>query len=228
MRLFTFESPFVCLVLLFASASCELRICPLDQDREAMRIIDSEIMPIFHGQRLSMPASCPFHSSWDRMQVARQSRQLSQGRVRCAFCQRETTTLEQMSEHLMTHSDKISAESTRCFSDYCTILGCFGGRSSEKEWKLLLHRCRQIVSQCVPDRSSVVNALLLSSLCAKFGGVAVEKQDGKVVQILGIVFVGLIVVVFYVVVCMWRKESSFSDEMPRASWWTRAAKSKQS
>ncbi len=207
---------FVCLIPLLLG---EPRFCPMDADKDAFRIIESEIRSVFHSQRIPMPVSCPFHSSHDRMQTVRQCRQLVPGRVRCAFCQHEEASMQLMMEHMRrNHSKDVSEESTRCFSDYCDILGC--AKVAERDWKMSLFKCRQVVGQCVEDRTSVAYGLLLSNLCSKFDGITVEKQDGskRVLQILGLVFISLCVVVFYVIVCLWRTESKSSDEFQSKPW----------
>lgn len=201
------------------------RICPVELDREAARIIDLEINPVFHSHRLAMPLSCPFHSSHDRMQAVRLStKKIGPSRVRCSFCQKEFTSSELMELHLeQEHADKIPSSTSLCFSDYCPLLGCYGMKQPEAQWKALLHKCREMVRRCVPDQSSPVHSILVSNLCSPFAGVAREREDGSrfVLQVLGLVFVGLCVVVFYIVLCLWRRETSASDDLPRSSWWKR-------
>jgi hypothetical protein len=184
------------LFFLFLGFCCALdpRICPLDEDIAAARIIDAEINPVLQSHRLTAPLSCPFHPAHDRMLLVRQSRLIAPGRVRCAFCQKEVETKEMMSEHLIEHYNKIVSSSTRCYSDYCSVLGCVPAKESES--KSLLHKCRELVNLCVPDQKHPANEVLKTRLCSKFGGVVVEKEESSARVLKGTYFFVFVFVLF--------------------------------
>jgi hypothetical protein len=92
--------------------------------------------------------------------------------------------------------------------------------------KIELHKCKDIVASCAPDTTSELRAVLRKKFCSKLmtgegaGGPenAVASESMRVLKYLGLAFVVVVLVVFYILILLWRQESSFSDDLESSFW----------
>ncbi len=219
------EMGWLLVVLLVASgvaASSAPRMCPVELDSAAAKLIETEVVPVFRSHGASLPFSCPFHASHDRMALVRQSRAIGPARHRCAFCGGEEKTQESLLAHVLAnHTDRVSSSASSCFSDFCVMLGCAPLERAELRFEL--HKCQDVVASCVPEdkKNTDLRSALAKKFCARFvsssSGVGEEAggagESLAVLKYLGLAFGAVFLVVFYILLLLWRQESSFSDDL---------------
>lgn len=120
------------------------------------------------------------------------------------------------------HSNKLKGEGNVCYSDYCEMLGCGALSSLDQERKLA--SCRALWEKCFPLKAGKISRenqdIFTRKFCQKFmrGGASrkpdllLEKHDATydnlvVLKYLGFGFVVVILLVYYLLICLWRSET---------------------
>lgn len=127
------------------------------------------------------------------------------------------------------HSTQLVGEGNICFSDYCEMLGCpsftkkeVSSNPSEQQRKLAA--CRAVWNQCFPmseGRLARENQdLFTRKFCQKFmsgegarkADLLLEKHNAEydnlvVLKYLGFGFLVMVLIVYYLLICLWRNET---------------------
>jgi hypothetical protein len=206
------------------------RMCPLQLEVEAHLILETEFRSILKPTGLKLPLECPFHADHDRYTHARMSRAVRRGNYRCAFCSEEYTAIEQLEAHMQSrHASKISNANTKCYSDYCPMLGC---ASSEEERRknpmndaalaLNMHKCKDVLSSCFERHSAQgreMRSIFTTKFCSRFSKENADAYTGSndamlVLKYVGFAFLVMGMIIFYILLWLWRSESVTSRDLP--------------
>ena len=206
------------------------RLCPLQREVEAHLILETQFHPVLKSAGVKLPLECSFHPEHDRFAHARMSRAVRRGNYRCAFCSKDYTAIEKLEQHMASqHVSKISNQNTKCYSDHCPMLGC---ESSEQERRknplneaaraLNMHKCKDILSSCFHRHSSQgreMRSIFVAKFCSRFAKNNVESSSGSndtllVLKYVGFAFLVMGLIIFYILLCLWRSESATNRDLP--------------
>lgn len=142
------------------------------------------------------------------------------------------------------HSNKLIGEGNVCYSDYCEMLGCPSFLHKEVfsslEQQRKLAACRTLWNQCFPLSAGKLarenQDLFTRKFCSKFlsregplkADLLLEKHHAEydnlaVLKYLGFGFLVMVLVVYYLLICLWRNETIATPLMKgraaSSSWW---------
>ena len=204
---------------------------PLLREFQAHDILDSEFYPVVRYEQVPLPHSCPFHPEHDRFKIAARGARKAVG-FRCPFCNVDLKDIAMVEEHVVQHKDRITMEGTSCYSDYCEMLGC---EDVEKERRLAklnlddehvkLYQCKEVFSSCFEGHAKYHRLVdtFFRKFCSKFFMPDSERSmhhsphgshwdATRVLKVLGLVFVLFLLIVFYILVIIWKAEASTSPD----------------
>lgn len=224
--------PLLLLLLVALSGGVEPRFCfPIEKETKAFQILEDDFFSVLRYENVEVPESCPFHRIHDRHLQARYSREVHMGVYRCSFCSSEFPNTAGLEDHIRSsHANGISSAHSKCYMDYCDMLGCDDHHSltlapfSKSERDTKLHWCKQVLNSCF-DRNKPKGRELLDMFSKKFCGRFLEKAElvaparhtawdkYRVLKYLGIGFLVLILLVFYVLIFIWKSENASSPDI---------------
>ena len=213
------------------------RLCPLGAEVEAHLILEREVHFVAKAAGYALPSECVFHPAHDRYTHARMSRAVRRGSYRCAFCAESFATIDKLERHMESHAGRISNAHSKCYSDYCLMLGCPSSLSQLRQAPLnptaralQHHKCKDILSSCFDRHSKQgreLRGLFVDKFCSRFTDedlteVMHDSQDSiKVLKYVGFAFLVMGLVIFYILLWLWRSESSTTSDLQSTSYSSR-------
>jgi len=235
------------LFVLFVCVYSQSESCSLSLSREAKTILKDVFFPVLEYHSFNLSTKCIFHPSNDRYAfLLSKTTQLKKKKWRCELCQKIFSTQDFLDQHMISkHDGEIPEGPTICLGEFCDILRC--QKNSEKipyvtcRDDIMTKRkfyCESILSKCFPPEESDVahklNELFTKRFCEPLtcnGEVRNKMEEivpifeknstkwtGKSVMIL--ILTGFLVVFFlnyYVVVCIWQRETKMKYDLRRLS-----------
>ncbi|EFA75912.1 hypothetical protein PPL_10484 [Heterostelium album PN500] len=214
------------------------RDCSSELSNKVRAILDNIFYPVVVDHKYQLPVNCQLNPSLDMLAYLETQKINLYSIWKCRNCSKQFNTEEFLDLHLKNnHASLIPSNATVCLSDFCDMLNCKDDpviACDNKRMDKLKHHCQSIMYNCFPlnqEQSRMLNSHFTKNICDHLTCDGYKRHIPKqsdsnqsnsgrswsLMKYIAALITIIIIVLFYLIVCFYRKETILQKDLRRLS-----------